>query len=393
MEKLFAACSPGTEEWVAQELRQLGLPPTGTSSSAVGSPGEKGLEDEVGGVEFHGALSDVYRANLHLRIASRVLVRLGEFPVSTFTQLRRQISRLPWERYLETGRPVALRVACSKSRLYHSGAVAEHVAGGMAARLGRTPSVQKFDEDAVLPPQLILIRLVENRCTISLDSSGARLHRRGYRQATAKAPLRETLAAAILLASQWEPTRPLLDPFCGSGTIAIEAAMLALKIPPGRARRFAFMEWPNFQAGVWEILRAEAAGQNNPLLPKIFASDRDAGAIRAAQANAERAGVADWIDFSCRAVSAIEPPIGPGWVVTNPPYGVRLKAPKDLPKLYAQLGKVLRTKCPGWRVAMLGNSTHLLHCTGLEFDRGIRLLNGGLKVKLVRSTIPQAGLI
>ncbi len=347
----------------------------------------------MGGVEFHGALSDVYRANLHLRTASRVLVRLGEFPISTFTQLRRQISRLPWEQYLATGQPVALRVACSKSRLYHSGAVAEHVAGGMAARLGRTPSVQKFDEDATLPSQLILIRLVENRCTISLDSSGARLHRRGYRQATAKAPLRETLAAAILLASQWEPTRPLLDPFCGSGTIAIEAAMLALKIPPGRARRFAFMGWPNFQAGVWETLRAEAAGRNNPLLPKIIASDRDAGAVRAAQANAERAGVAEGIEFSRRAFSAIEPPTVPGWVITNPPYGVRLKTKDDVRKLYSQLGKVLRAKCPGWRVAILGHSARLWHCLGLEFDRGIPLWNGGLKVKLARSTIPQARLI
>jgi len=378
------------EEFVAQELRQLGLRPLRTSSSLFGSPVERELQDEVGGVEFSGTVSDLYRANLHLRTASRVLVRLGEFPASTFTQLRRQISRLSWEQYLGEGQPVALRVACYKSCLYHSGAVAEHVTTGMAARLGRTPSVQKFDEDAAILPQLILIRLVENRCTISLDSSGAGLHRRGYRQATAKAPLRETLAAAMLLASQWEPTRPLLDPFCGAGTIAIEAAMLARKIPPGRARRFAFMDWPNFDGGIWESLMEDAEKKRSFPLPEIIASDRDAGAIRAAQANAERAGVAEWIDFSCRAVSAIEPPTVPGWVVTNPPYGVRLKTNNDLRKLYAQLGKVLRTKCPGWSVAMLGNSTQLLHCTGLEFDRGIPLLNGGLKVRLVKSIIPKA---
>jgi len=390
MNKFFAACSPGMGEFVEQELRQLHLPQAGISSPSLDSPAEKGLEDEVGGVEFSGTVSDLYRANLHLRTASRVLVRLGEFPASTFTQLRRQISRLPWEQYLGGGQPVALRVACYKSCLYHSGAVAEHVTTGMAARLGRTPSVQKFDEDAAILPQLILIRLVENQCTISLDSSGARLHRRGYRQATAKAPLRETLAAAMLLASQWEPTRPLLDPFCGAGTIAIEAAMLARKIPPGRGRRFAFMDWPNFDGGIWESLMEDAEKKRSFPLPKIIASDRDAGAIRAAQANAERAGVAEWIEFSCRAVSAVEPPAGPGWVVTNPPYGVRLKTNNDLRKLYAQLGKVLRTKCPGWSVAMLGNSTQLLNRTGLEFDRGIPLLNGGLKVRLVKSIIPKA---
>lgn len=388
MERLFAACSPGLEEFVGQELRRLHLLPAETSSSSLDSPAEKGLEDEAGGVEFHGTLHDVYRANLRLRTASRVLVRLGEFPAATFTELRRRVSQIPWENYLGPGRPIALRAACRKSRLYHSGAVAEHVTAGIAVRLGRSPSVQKFDEGIAPLPQLILVRLVENQCTISLDSSGNLLHRRGYRQATAKAPLRETLAAAMLLASGWDSTRPLLDPFCGAGTIVIEAAMAALKIPPGIGRRFAFMDWPNFDKGIWESLMEDAGKKHSPLLPKIIASDRDAGAIEAAQANARRAGVAGWIDFSRRAVSAIEPPAGPGWVVTNPPYGVRLRANKDLSNLYAQLGKVLRAKCPGWSIAMLGRSARLLHRTGLEFDRGIPLLNGGLKVRLVRSAIP-----
>jgi putative N6-adenine-specific DNA methylase len=199
--------------------------------------------------------------------------------------------------------------------------------------------------------------------------------------------LRETLAAGILLASGWDASSPLLDPFCGAGTIAIEAALLARKIPPGIKRRFAFMDWPNFDAGMWEELLAGAEVAPKIRGPKIIASDRDAGAIQAAQANAERAGMAGGIEFSCRPISAIDPPERPGWVVTNPPYGVRLGTNKDLRKLYAQFGKVLRAKCPGWQVAMLCNSAELLRATGLKFDPGIQTRNGGLKVRLVRGRI------
>jgi putative N6-adenine-specific DNA methylase len=213
------------------------------------------------------------------------------------------------------------------------------------------------------------------------------LYRRGYRLATGKAPLRETLAAGILLASGWDTLSPMLDPFCGSGTIAIEAALLARRIPPGARRQFAFMDWPNFDSEVWEKLLAEARTMQRASWPKIAASDRDAGAIRAAGANAERAGVMDSIEFSCRPISAIDPPLGPGWVVTNPPYGVRLGAPGDLRNLYARFGKTLRAKCPGWKIAMLCNSAQLLRATGLKFDPGIPTRNGGLKVRLMRGKI------
>ena len=205
--------------------------------------------------------------------------------------------------------------------------------------------------------------------------------------ATGKAPLRETLAAGILLASGWDGLSPLLDPFCGSGTIAIEAARLARKIPPGLGRRFAFMDWPNFMPAVWEKILDEARNNLSPSNPKIVASDRDAGAIQAARANAERAGVANSVEFSCRAFSSVDPPIGPGWVVTNPPYGIRLKTSRDLRSLYTRFGQVLRAKCSGWRVAMLCNSAHLWRATGLESAPGIPLRNGGLKVLLMRAWI------
>jgi len=388
MERLFAVCTPGLEPFAALELDRLDLIGGHSPSQSENFLTKSGPQYKAGGIEFQGSLHDVYRANLYLRTASRVLVRLGEFYASAFPELRRKASRLLWENYLAPERPIALRVTCQKSHLYHEGAVAERVAGAIADRLGKPPPVQKYHEDSGTElPQLFVVRLVDNLCTISMDSSGALLHRRGYRLATAKAPLRETLASAMVMASGWDTISPLLDPFCGSGTIPIEAALLARRCPAGYTRRFAFMDWPNFDSKFWNKLLADAGKAIVSDIPKIIASDRDAGAIQAAQANAERAGVADCIEFSRKAISAIDPPPGPGWVVTNPPYGVRLRKTNDLRNLYAQLGKVLRTRCPGWHVTVLCDSIQLIRSTGLEFDKGISMMNGGLKVRLVRCLV------
>jgi len=388
MEKLFAVCSPGLEPFAALELDRLGMIDGRSLSRPENFLTEKGAQYESGGIEFQGSLHDVYRANLYLRTVSRVLVRLGDFYASAFPELRRKASHLLWENCLVPERPISLRVTCQKSRLYHEGAVAERVAGAIADRLGKPPPVQKYHEDSGKElPQLIVVRLAGNLCTVSIDSSGDLLHRRGYRLATAKAPLRETLASAMVLASGWDTTSPLLDPFCGSGTIAIEATLLARGVPAGHARRFAFMDWPHFDYRFWKKLLADAEKAISSDIPDIIASDRDRGAIQAAQANAERAGVAGCIEFSHKAISAIDPPIGPGWVITNPPYGVRLREKKDLRNLYAQLGKVLRTRCPGWHVTILCDSIQLVRSTGLEFDKGIPMMNGGLKVRLARGLV------
>jgi 23S rRNA G2445 N2-methylase RlmL len=200
------------------------------------------------------------------------------------------------------------------------------------------------------------------------------------------------LAAGLLMASGWDQVSPLVDPFCGSGTIAIEAVMMALGIAPGCRRRFAFMDWQNFDKELWNEILGEAvrrmeektAGRKSSLT--IHASDRDAGAIQMALANAGRIGVEQVIEFSCRAVSAIEP-FGVGWVVTNPPYGVRVSANKDLRNLYAQFGKVLRSKCPQWRVAILCNDLQLLRNTGLQLDTSLSSMNGGITVRLARGIV------
>ena len=403
-EHLFAVAAPGIAPCTALELRQLSLLPAGGAAA-------RGIE--TGGVAFSGDLAAIYRANLHLRTANRVLVRLGEFRAVGFGELRKLAARLPWERYLPAGQTLALRVTCHKSRLYHSDAVAERIAAAVGDRMGVQPALVKFDEEQddesqrAEPPQLVIVRLLYDRCTISVDSSGSLLHRRGYRLATAKAPLRETLAAAMLLASGWAARReageaapPLLDPFCGSGTIAIEAALLALGIAPGlatgEARRFAFMHWPGYQAELWQAAVADAAAHQQRQLDmaaprlRIRATDRDAGAVTMAQANAARAGVAEQIQFACRPVSALQPPESerePGWVVTNPPYGLRASAGQDIRNLYAQFGKVLAAVCPGWHVAILCNDRRLLGQVGLKLDTSLALVNGGLPVMLGRGTV------
>ncbi len=326
MDSYFAVTTPGLEPFTAEELRLLSLRSNDFSRSIIPEPG---------GVTFKGALPDLYRANLHLRTATRLLARLGNFfYATTFPELESRASRLPWERFLVPGQPVAIRVTCHKSKLYHSDAVARSVAAGLAVRLGKPSPLVKADDESDPTPQLVVVRLADDRCTVSVDSSGTLLHKRGYRQAVAKAPLRETLAAALLLASGWDRVSPLLDPFCGSGTIPIEAALMAQDLPPGLHRRFAFMDWPGFDAALWQSLLS-ASPHLRPASP-ILASDRDAGAIQMARANAERAGVADLIEFRCQAVSSITPPAGPGWVVTNPPYGLRVSQGKDLRDLYAQ---------------------------------------------------------
>ncbi|MHC1784144.1 MAG: class I SAM-dependent RNA methyltransferase [Anaerolineaceae bacterium] len=248
---------------------------------------------------------------------------------------------------------------------------------------------EKFDENAARLPQLILIRLVNDICSVSIDTSGSLLHRRGYRLETAKAPLRETLAAGLVLSSGWDRVSPFIDPFCGSGTIAIEAALIARKVAPGKNRRFAFMDWPNYDPAIWKKLLQEASAQELPSCPApILASDRDEGAVKICQANAERAGVLQDLRVSQRAFSALDAIPGPGWIVTNPPYGVRVSPTKDLRNLYSQLGNVLHSNFVGWHVGMLTSGEFYAGHTRLPFGKSLQLVNGGLRVEFFTGVVP-----
>ena len=363
--------APGVEELLAAELKSLGV--------LVG-------EKVPGGISFSGTTEHIQRVNLRSRLANRVIVRLAEFHASTFHELERRAKRIEWSRFISAGDLVRFRVTCRKSKLYHSDAVAERLiklSGGTAIA---TTSVDENDEsdDESGSAQLFVVRIVHDVCTISVDSSGELLHRRGYRQAIAKAPLRETLAAAMLAGIEWDHDSPLVDPMCGSGTIAIEAAMIARNIAPGMKRSFAFEKWPDHDATMWKRLLTEAEERVLPSAPgPIVASDRDAGAVAAAQSNAERAGVAADIEISEAAVSDASYPQPPGWIVSNPPYGLRLGESGPLRNLYSQIGRIVREGVPGYRLALLSADPALEGQLRLALEEVFQTTNGGIPVHLV----------
>jgi len=376
---VFAAAAPGLEPIVARELAALGVQPN----------------EEVGGVGFRASLEMVARANLWLRVASRVLVRVASFRAQAFHELERLARAIPWGTYLSPGSAVRFRVTSKKSRLYHTGAIAQRFGEAIEHRLGvgvtiESPGDDEAETDSSTRAQLFVIRVFRDEFTVSVDSSGGLLQQRGYRRAVAKAPLRETLAASLLFAADWTGNSPLVDPLCGSGTIPIEAALFARRIAPGLGRPFAFQSWPSFDATMWTTLRASAAEMILPAAPAtISGSDRDAGAIDAAIANAERAGVREDIRFEVRAVSAIAGATGAaGDIVTNPPYGVRVGEAARLRDLYARFGQVLRAKYPRWRLTMLSANERLEHELRLGLEERLRTRNGGIAVRVLTATIP-----
>jgi putative N6-adenine-specific DNA methylase len=406
--ELFATTAPGLESIAAGELKTLGL---------------RGRQ-EIGGVAFAGDLDRMYEANLWLRTASRVVVRLGQFHASTFYELERRAKKLPWTEFLPASGPVRLRVTCRKSRLYHSDAVAERVMAAIAESASRVVESSAADindergdadhaeetehaEDPAsgesefgigeVPSQLFIVRIVHDEVEVSADSSGELLHRRGYRKEIAKAPLRETLAAAMLLASGWRKGEPLLDPMCGSGTIPIEAALLARGVAPGLHRKFQFMSWPTFDEALWNEMLEKTRGSMTNSIERIRGSDRDAGAIHAAERNAERAGVADTVQFSTQAVSGSIAELedvekGTGWILTNPPYGVRMGESDDLRNLYARLGTELRAK-QGWRAGILTTDAALIRQTRLSLVPRFSTRNGGIPVSFLVSEKPAKTIV
>ncbi len=364
----FAVSAPGLEPWLTAELRSIGLD----------------AREDSGGATFEGTLEHVYRANLWSRLASRVVVRVSSFRVRALGELARRSATVPWEEWLTPGSAAQLRVTARKSRLYHTGAIAERVMEGMARRVRAEASVVTGDEDdeKLTGAPLIMVRLARDVCTISLDSSGALLHRRGYRQAVARAPMRETLAAAMLAAGGWPARMPMTDPLCGSGTIPIEAALQSRDIAPGLHRAFAFEHWPRHEADRWQTLRDEAHARIRPAAPApISGSDRDAGAIEAARENAARAGVEADIEFSEAPLSRGAMSGVPGWIVTNPPYGVRVGESAPLRDLYATIGRVVRGG--GHHLVMLSADASLERQLGMPLRTIVATRNGGIAVRIL----------
>jgi putative N6-adenine-specific DNA methylase len=370
--EIFLAVPPGLEPTLAEEAAELDFP------APVVVPG---------GVTFQGGWPDVWRANLSLRGATRVLARIGSFRVLHLAQLDKRARKFDWAAVLRTDVPVRVEVTCKASKIYHAGAAKQRIETALRETLGVEVLSGPAVEDAAEAASEIRLkaRIEDDLCTFSIDTTGESLHKRGHKQAMAKAPLRETLAAIFLRQCGYDGTEPVVDPMCGSGTFVIEAAEMALGLLPGRARSYAFEKLVTFDVPSWDILKKNPPARETPL--RFYGSDRDAGAIRAATANADRAGVSGITSLHCHAISDLPRPDGPaGIVMVNPPYGARIGDRKLLFALYGALGKTLAERFRGWRVGMVTSDPALAKATALPFlPPAPPVSNGGLKVTLYRT--------
>lgn len=361
--EIFLQAPPGLEEMLAIEAREAGFP-----------------EPRIlpGGVTFLGHWPDVWRANLVLCGAGRVLARIGSFRAFHLAQLDKRSRKFPWGDTLRPDVPLKVEVTTSKkSKIYHAGAAAQRIETALKETLG-VPITKEAD-------LTLKARIEDNLVTFSLDTSGELLHKRGHKEAVGKAPMRETLAALFLRQAGYSGGEPVLDPMCGSGTFVIEAAEMATGLVPGRSRRFAFEQLASFDAAAWAKLKAQVAPR--PTAHRFFGSDRDSGVIGMAIANAARSGVADVTGFLTRPVAELERPEGPpGLVIVNPPYGARIGNLKLLYGVHAKLGERLRENFSGWRVGIVTSEQKLAYATGLRFlPPGPPVAHGGLKVKLYQT--------
>jgi 23S rRNA G2445 N2-methylase RlmL len=369
----FASCSPGLEKPLLMEARALKL----------GKP-----EGQPGGVEFTGTMEDAWRANLHLRTASRVLLRLARFPAPDQISLYRGVAAVDWERFLTPDGTFLVHGRTVKSNIdndmFVSMKTKDAVADVFRDKHGRRPSIDKEAPDV-----RIHIRLNRDRAILLVDTSGEPLFKRGWRKEQGLAPLRETLAAGCLMLSGWDKRAPLLDPFVGSGTILIEGALMAGGIPPGAFRdSYGFERFPGHDAARWQAMRSEAIGKGAvPKKLRLIGTDSDGSAIRGAIANIESAGLAGRIEVSRQSAGAFSP--RPGWnafIVTNPPYGERIGKMAPLVDLYRKFGKTLRERCVGYTAAVLCGNPELIR----ELDIGGTrhpMKNGGLDCELTVATI------
>jgi putative N6-adenine-specific DNA methylase len=351
--RAFLVVAPGLEGVAVDELRALGV-------------GGRMIKTH-GGVEVDLTTRQLYAIHRWGRVPTRVLVRLANDTCRRFDQLERLVASIEWDGVLPREASVAIHVASRSSALYHEGAIAERVAAVL-----RRP--------VAADGRRVHVRLSRDRATVSIDATGESMHRRGWRTAAHAAPLRATIAAAMLRVVGHTGSVPLIDPMAGSGTIAIEGASIALRRPIDRP--FAFEDWPSFEPGTWASVCAPRPGPQQPT-STIVAADRDAGAVAAAREHAVAAGVVDAIRFERASLGAQVWPDAPGLVVCNPPYGRRLGDPTALRDLYAALGR--RVADGGHRLCLLAADDRLAAATGLALEERFVTTNGGIPVRCLSS--------
>jgi putative N6-adenine-specific DNA methylase len=382
---LFAATAPGLEALCLRELTAL---PCGIQDATA----------VAGGVSFTGRLQDIFLANLCLRTATRVLLRLLEFKATNFPTLEKRLMAIDWELYLPPDQMPDFNVATHRCRLYHTGAIADRLRAAIADRLGTGPSAHRTAEDNLamkgrsLTPALF-IRGAEDHFTVSVDSSGAGLYRRGIKKQVTEAPLRETVAAGALLQVGYSPAEPLVDPMCGSGTFSLEAAMMAQNIPAGWFRDFAFFQWPVFRisSGRWHHLRSRLQERIRRVDgPVIFSSDREAAACSALEHNCAASGLASAVqvvqaDFFDRNPSELF--ADPGLLVLNPPFGKRLGSPAVSDRLFRRIRTKLTRDYRGWKAALVIPRRRLLR--EIPFRAAVTgVIHGGLRLFIATGRVP-----
>lgn len=370
----FATCAPGVEPLLHAELKALRF---------------SRIERQVGGVYFEGSAHDAMRANLELRTAVRVLRRVARFEAGTADRLYDGAGAVDWRPFLPRGGTILVAAHSRESALDHTLFVEQRVKDAIVdqvrERLGERPSVDKEEPDL-----LVHAHLFRDRCTLLVDTSGQSLHKRGWRVFQGRAPLAETLAAAVLLSSEWDRRSPLLDPFCGSGTLLVEAALLAADHAPGLFReRFAFEGFADFDAPCWEALKREAwARIDFPRHLRLIGSELDEETLGGARENLDSAGYTDRIELEVGDARDFAPRRGwNAWVVTNPPYGERVGEEEDLKGLYRAFGDRLKEQARGYRLALLCGAPALIRALALRFERRTPFKNGALDCELVVGTI------
>ncbi len=367
--EIFLATTPGLENALYDEVRSKGF---------------KRAKATKGGVTIQGGWPEVWRANLWVRGASRVLARIASFKVTNLSHLATLAREVPWGDTLNSEHPFRVEVSCSKSRIYHSGAAAERIEKAITNTLKTSPS-----SDAEIT---VMGRIDRDICTLSVDTSGALLHKRGYKTAINKAPMRENMAALFLQQCGYQGTESVFDPMCGSGTFLVEAAMIAADSAPGIHRQsFGFERWLNHQNDIWLELREEAIARRRhglaQELPEIRGYDADLRVIRAAESNIASAKLDHWLRVTRKELKDFKKPthkqISEGLVICNPPYGERLGEVESLKPLYGYLGERLKAEFQGWQAAIFTANPDLGKKMGLRAHKKYKFFNGALASELL----------
>jgi putative N6-adenine-specific DNA methylase len=370
MTQYFATVARGLENLAAEELQQLG---------------GKAIEPLFCGVAFAGDQELLYRVNLWSRLAFRILVKLGEYPAQDADALYRSIQSINWDDRIPPEKTLAVDATGKNHYLNHSHFTALQVKNAIVDQQRERWS-DRSSVNLQYPDVRVNVHIQGDRCTVSLDSSGHSLHRRGYRAAMGVAPLKESLAAALVKMTGWSGESPLLDPLCGSGTLPLEAALLALNVAPGLfTKQFGFQTWTDFDEPLWHRLQQEAEQQRgHSLNVPLWGCDQDRTIIQQAQTNAAKCGLADQVNFFQQKLTDLEAPADSGYILCNPPYGERLGDKKELAAFYQQLGNVLKQRFKGWTAFVLSGNKDLAKHIGLKSNQRTPVYNGSLPCQWMR---------